>query len=60
MAKKEVVVHWNPGSSLLLPGETLSAWRSYVPCEDLMHMERPTELKHITQWRKLKQQRLLQ
>ena len=27
---------------------------------DLMHMESPTELKHITQWRKLKQPRLLQ
>ena len=29
-------------------------------CCDLMRMERPTELKHITQWRKGKQQRLLQ
>ena len=27
---------------------------------DLMHMELPTQLKHITQWRKLKQPRLLQ
>lgn len=27
---------------------------------DLMHMEQPTELKHITQWRKSKQLRLLQ
>ena len=27
---------------------------------DLMHTERPTELKHITQWRKCKQLRLLQ
>lgn len=29
-------------------------------CSDLMHMEQPTELKHITQWRKCKQLRLLQ
>ena len=27
---------------------------------DLMHTEQPTELKHITQWRKSKQLRLLQ
>ena len=27
---------------------------------DLMHMELPTELKHITQWWKRKQLRLLQ
>jgi hypothetical protein len=27
---------------------------------DLMHMEQPTELKDITQWRKSKQLRLLQ
>ena len=27
---------------------------------DLMHMEQPTELKHITQWWKRKQLRLLQ
>jgi hypothetical protein len=27
---------------------------------DLTHMERPTELKHITQWRNSKQPRLLQ
>lgn len=33
--------------------------QGYLDC-DLKHMEQPTELKHITQWRKDKQLRLLQ
>ena len=39
---------------------TATRWLSLCRVCDLMHMELPTQLKHITQWRKLKQPRLLQ
>jgi len=47
------------GSPRLCPTLMADCWM-VTGDYDLMHVESPTELKHITQWRKLKQPRLLQ
>ncbi len=48
-----------PRKGVLIQHESSPLWEAKLD-GDLMHMEQPTELKHITQWRKSKQLRLLQ